>query len=238
MAGLTGAVTAVVGFAVPVQAAPAAPSVSAAHFAPTVENANAKSTAQAGYEVTSPPASSAVSDRFTVPTLTCTSTLSGMGPGAYVFTSAGSATAATVFSICESGSPLYLGYVIVDGAATQTSFTPAAGDAMSVSITETASGSKAMLRDVTQNVSKSVSDTTGGTPSLVVAGIDSLVSGSTQLPAPNFGKLDLKGANADGGTLAAAGAVAVNMVPGKGAPRITTGKLNAAGTGFSEKYVA
>jgi hypothetical protein len=238
MAGLAGAVTAVVGFAVPVQAAPAAPSVSAARVAAAVENANSKSTAQAGYEVGTPPASSAVSDTFTVPTLTCTSTLTGIGPGAYIFTSAGSTSAATVFSVCDGGSPLYLGYVIVDGTATQTSFTPAAGDAMTATVTETASGSKATLRDATQKVSKSVSDKTGGTPSLVLAGVDSLVSGGNQLPAPNFGKEAFKSASADGGTLKAAGAIAVNMVPGKGAPKITTGKLNAAGNAFTETYVA
>jgi hypothetical protein len=207
----------------------------------TLAGVNATSTGQAGYFVTKAPASASASVKFTVPRLTCTSTNAGVAFGSTIFTGTGttsSYTAANLFVLCRGGAPLFAAVVAVNAHATQGSFTPAAGDVITASVTESTTAAKAVLTDVTKSKILSARAVTGRTNALVLDGVDTLLSNTTgkPLPIPNFGTENFRAGQEDGTTVHAAGAIAVDLKTATGVLKIHTGTLNAAGDVWNELF--
>ena len=198
---------------------------------------NPQSAGIAGYYLAPPPASASARDTFMVPTLTCTSTSTGVAFGSFIIvTTVGEGPIAEVLAECQGGVAVYSGAVEVNATTTITSFTPRARDTMRASVAESPTGATATLRDVTQATSKSVSTTTGATNSIVEDGTYWDHSGATLLPVPNFGKVKISGATIDGVTPNAAGAFAVDRVDDGNRVQIHTGLLNAAGKSWTEVF--
>jgi hypothetical protein len=222
----------------PAGASTAAPTALPSLAAP---GANAQSVGQAGYEITTAPASSSASASFTVPTVTgCTSKLTGIGAGSLIFTGSGSTASASgvlVFIVCQSGSPLYQAQGIVNGTATAFSVAVAPGDAVSTSVSVTATKTKVTFKDTTKAFSKSLSGA-GAVPAVVLDGIDSLVNSSTgvKLPIPKFGTINYSAAKEDGKTPKAAAATAVDMTTTAHKLQILTGALSTAGNAWTETF--
>ncbi len=236
---LTGvAVAAIAGFGltVPVRAAGAATSAPAVsiHAAPS---SSATSTTEAGYVLSTVPASTSESVKFTVPSLTCGPTeLSGVAPGVYLFTST-FGTAASVFAVCEGGSPLYIADLVAGGTAPVVNFNPAAGDIMVASASQSADASEATLKDVTQSMTQSATGI-GGTTTQMFEGIDTLIDNNTGTEAsvPNFGNVVFKAAQMDGSTPAAGEAQGVNLATSGAEPQIKTRPLRRAGNKWAETF--
>ena len=237
MTGLAGAAAALLGLGLPLQSAIAAPAPHLLHLALAIP-ANSTSTAQAGYAVTTVPASSSAFAKFKVPAITgCTgtTTVTGISTGVFDFSST-SGTFASVFVVCNAGTPLYQATVFVNGVQTAATWVPAPGNLISVSVSMSATASRATVKDITLNKSLSKSATAGATPAAVIDGMDALVSGTTQLPVPNFGKIAFSAGKIDGVTPKAAAAFAVDMKTSGGILQIHTGTLNVAGNGWSEFF--
>jgi hypothetical protein len=203
---------------------------------------NPTATGQAGY-LASAPASASVSATFKVPAVTgCGSTQTGVAPAVIVFTSTNIAAAAGVFVECSGTgtTATYAGELLVGGKGVVTSFVPKAGDTIHVSVSSSATATKATLKDVTQGLSKSISGT-GATNADDFAGMDTVdvTSGTTttQLPVPNFGKDKFSAGKMDGTTVKGAAAVAYNLKSGSDI-QIATGALNATGNGWAEIFKA
>jgi hypothetical protein len=125
--------------------------------------------------------------------------------------------------------------VVVNGTATQARYTPAPGNKLAFSVTESATASKAVIKDVTLGKSLAKSGT-GASNSQVMNGIDSLVNGTAQLPVPKFGRATFSAGKMDGKTVKAAGAIAVDMQTAAKVLQIHTGVLNTTGNGWIELF--
>ena len=198
---------------------------------------NATSLGQAGYFVTSPPASASASDKFKVPKVDCTSTTSAMALGSVVFT-AGATTAAEIYIQCASGTPSYQAVVVANGVKKPATFTPKVGDVVVASASESASAAKAELRDVTKAQDLTSSVKTGGTISYVLDGVDTLLEpdGTTKFPLPHFGPIRFTAGKEDKATVAAAGAVPVDLETTTGILKIHTTALDPTGTSWQETF--
>lgn len=203
--------------------------------------ANATSTGQAGYEVTTAPAKSSASATFTVPAAKgCTSTASGIAAGSLIFTGSGSTASISgvgVFIECNGGAPAYAAVAVVNGTGTQLAVTISPGDVVTTSSSVTATKVKVSFKDTTKNFAKTLSGA-GAVSAVVLDGIDSLVQGTTQLPVPNFKKISYSAGLEDGKTPKAAGAIAVDMATAATPPvlQIKTGPLSATGNAWTETF--
>lgn len=206
----------------------------AAEPAVGLASANGTSTAQAGYILTTPPASSSVKATFSVPTLTCTSTNSGIAIGAFVFSST-QLYAAAVFAECTSGTASYTGVLQAAKKTEATTFTPAPGDVIKVSASLSASSSTVTLKDISQSQSATLTKT-GGTPADTMAGMDALSTSKSQLPVPDFGTVSFSKGKIDGETVAASGAQAFNMETSGGVLQIKTSALDSTGRSWTETF--
>jgi hypothetical protein len=227
--GLGVATMVAVGLNVPSAGAEASSALSL--LAPT----NATSTGLAGY-VLKAPASATGATTFTVPALKCTATQSGIELGAFVVGTTGF-TGAGVFAVCQGGTALFAGILNVPGKQVVTAFTPAPGDVVVVSASESAGKSRASLKDLKQVKSAALSG--GGASNVaILEGISALINNTTnqQLPVPSFGKVPYSKASADGKTLKAAGATAVNMETATHVLQIQTSLLGSTGNTFSETF--
>jgi hypothetical protein len=222
-------------------AASATPTSPAVLASPARPLANARSTGQAGYEITTAPAKSSASDTFTVPKVTaCTSALTGIAAGSLIFTGSGttaSISGAGVFILCNGGAPAYQAEAIVNGTGTALSVAVAAGDVISTSVTVIATKVTVNLKDTTKHFTKTLTGT-GAVPAIVLAGIDTLVSGTTPLPVPKFATITFTKGKMDGKTPKLAGAIAVDLVTATTPVkiRILTGKLSATGDSWTETF--
>jgi hypothetical protein len=192
----------------------------------------------AGYVDTTAPASATSVDTFTVPTIKCTSALSGVWAGAFVISKTGGLIGGGVFLVCQSGKPQYLGILQPGGTKTyQTTVNPAPGDSIKVSTTVSALSSKVSFTDAKRKISGSV--TGSGSANLYnLDGIVALVSTATkkQLPVPSFGTVPFSAASENAKTLAAIKALQVDMETATKVIQIATGSLNATGNAFSEQF--
>jgi hypothetical protein len=212
--------------------------VASASAAPSLRNVNGTSTGQAGYFVLTAPASASSGDTFTVPTLTCSGTsFRGVAAGALIFAAtSGVPTGAGVLLLCSGATAAYQGELVINGAGTATTFTPKAGDVITVSTSESATSAKATIKDVTQAKSKSLSSTTGATNGSVLVGIDSLSNNGTQLPVPKFATIKFTNGKEDGKTVKLAGGKPFNMQTSGGVLQILTGALGTTGNNWSETF--
>jgi hypothetical protein len=235
-----GAAAAVIGLCVPAATANAA--TGGARFGVRLVFNNGTSTSAAGYVITTPPASASAVVKIVVPTITgCTGSstsgvTSGIALGVFDFTSAPSISGAFEEAVCYDGAPAYAGVLVVNGTATQTSFTPGPGDKIKVKVSESASATSVKLTDVTTSQTAHTSGA-GGTNADVLDGIDALESTSgSQLPNPDFGTMTYSGGKIDGVTVSAAGATGINEQTSGGTLQILTSALNSGGNGWTEKF--
>jgi len=234
-----GAAVAVIGLWMPISSANAAAGgarFGGVHFV----KFNGTSTGQAGYFQLTPPATSSVKDKFTVPTVTgCTSTEAAVGFGTFIFTGSGSTatvSGAAVLLGCVSSTPVYEGVTIVNGVETPTSFTPAPGDVIAAKTKVTATAVAVKLKDVTQAMTATGSSTSGATPAAILAGVDTLVGTGGTLPVPNFGTVHLTAGKIDGVTVGASGATAFDLNSTGSQIQIKTSALTG-GNAWSEKFI-
>jgi hypothetical protein len=212
----------------------AAPAAGASGLARLAVPTNTTSTIWAGYQLASPPAAVSASVKFVVPSLTCKRAESGVAPGVFDFTSS-SLSAAAVISLCEDGAPAYYGVVAADGNEVLTTFSPAPGDAMVATLSESASASSVKLTDTTQTQTQTLSGS-GDTNVTLLEGMDSVTDSGNEIPVARFPATTFKAAKMDRGTPAAAGAAAVDMESGASVLQIQTGPLSAAGNRWKETF--
>jgi len=186
-----------------------------------------------------PKVAPSVTTQFKVPTFKCTSTMTGVGPLAIMFTGTSTAqkfNAAGLLMECSSGKPDVALGVVVDGTAWLGTNTVAAGDMIKSTVTTTKTTTTATAADLTKG--QTLTRSAKGAAALYVwIGDDALVS-AARLPIPNFGTITY-GSAAIGTT--AIGQVTphtgVNMETTKKVLQILTGpirgtKMNAFTTTF------
>jgi hypothetical protein len=199
---------------------------------------NATSTTQAGY-LESSPATATVVDKFTVPTVTCSSTtFQAVELSAIVFASstAQPPNGAGVVIACQNGSPFYKGQFLVNGSGTFiNAFTPHPGDAIKAVASVSPSSTKLAVKDKTQGKSSSMA-APGATNLKAFWGVESLFSGTT-LPVPNFGTANFTKGSVNAATVQASGGVAYDLKLTT-VVDVQTGVLNATGNAWSEVFKA
>jgi len=237
-AAVIGASTAIAGFLLPVAAAQAA--VPAARYNGFGANTALTASYQAGYIVgaASLTTTQSAGETFAVPAVTCAKKESGIAVASLLFTKK-SVTGAGVFVECDKKTAGYFAVLVINGVSTEASFTPAPGDSVTISTSESTTASSASLTDTTQ--AKTATASGKGNKKLEAAfdGIDSLVNSSTgaTLPVPDFGTASITAGSLEGGTVAASGAEAINMETTT-VLQITTGALNAGGNAWTETFDA
>jgi len=199
--------------------------VAGTKFAP----ANATSTGFGGWVFT-PKGAKSVTAEYKVPTLKCKSAASGFGPLSAMVTGPSTAQnfdAAGLLMECNGGSPAAAALVVVDGTAKQGTKPVAPGDLIQTTITTTATTTTATTADLTKgHTFKLTLSGKGGAASEELIVDDSLVSGTTQIPMANFGKLPFSKASVSGkaiGTVTPS--TKVNMQTKKGVLQILVGKI-------------
>ena len=232
----TGAVVVAAGAGLGVIAAAPAASAATAHpLTGHLAAVSAPSTSMAGYVLASPPASASASDKFKVPTVTCPSTGTyGIGLGAFLFTSLG-LTGGEVTAECSSGTAVYTAQWLEHGVSGG-AFTVAAGDVIKAQASQTATTTNASIVDFTKHIGSVFSSNVGAANSAVLVGINALVSATTQLPVPPFGRSRFAVGAIDGGTVLASGAVAYDMNATTHLLQIHTGALSSTGTAWTEFF--
>jgi hypothetical protein len=221
-----------------IAAAPAASAATAhplaARFAPA---ANATRTSKAGYELTHAPASASASDNFTVPTLTCPPTgTSAINLGAFIHTSS-ALTGGYVTAECSSGTAVYTGVMAWNGTTGHVGWTPAAGDLIKVSASQTATAATVDFVDITKGLTAGGTIPGAATNSSVLVGMTSVLSSSnTKLPVPPFGTERFNEGTIDGRTVKASGAVAEDMQTSTHVLQIHTDALSSTGKAWSEVF--
>ncbi|MBV9485271.1 MAG: hypothetical protein JO246_04370 [Frankiaceae bacterium] len=112
------------------------------------------------------------STTFTMPNFTCASNSDQewLLPGIWGFNSGTLTSQVDVNFNCNNGSKLQVGYACAPDGTCGNSLTPNPGDVMEASLTETATGSVARLRDFTQNTSTSASGAAGPLDDVILIG--------------------------------------------------------------------
>lgn len=193
--------------------------------------ANATSTGFGGWAF-SPKTATSVTAEFKLPTLTCTSTTSGVGPGTYMVTGSTSSpnfNASGVLLECSSGKLAGAAAVTVDGTTTFSTHALRVGDLMKATIVTSKSKTTVTVADLTKGDTFTLTKSGKGAAALQEFVIDdSLVSSKTskQLPVANFGTISFSSGAVSGKPL---GSVtpneAVNMQTSKKVLQILTGPL-------------
>src|SRR5262249_46170027 len=143
--------------------------------------ANATSTTFAGWVLT-PKGATSVTTEYKVPALTCTSTTSGVAPGAFMATGTSKApnsNAAGVILECASGTPAAAPGVIVDGVESAAPNAVAVGDLMKATITTSAAKTTATIADLTTGHTFTFSKSGKGAASLENCALAGSVTSST-----------------------------------------------------------
>jgi hypothetical protein len=197
---------------------------------------NATSLGQAGYFVTSPPASASASVKFRVKNVKCTATRSAVALGSVIFT-ADAATAAEIYVQCINKVASYQAVVVVNGVRKPATFSPKVGDVIVTSANESATSAKAQVRDLTAAKALTASAGTGATISYVFDGVDTLLnSDGAKIPDPNFGTIRFTAGKEDNTAVGASGAVAVDQQTSTGILKIQTRTVGPAGTSWQEVF--
>ena len=184
-----------------------------------------------------------VSAEFVVPSLTCTSTNTGVAAGAFVYTTTsagktGSAgtlvSAASVQLFCLHGDPTPLPVVEVEGRQTYGSSRPHVGDKMRAVIIDSAQGLGVTLQDLTKHhtftlgrSAPSATATAAAIGEVPLRGVPTLTPGPLY-PITDFGSIRF-GGRVNGKLLGAAGGTAFDMRSGSNVVQIRTGPLTGSG---------
>jgi hypothetical protein len=206
--------------------------VRGARFAPL---ANKSSTSFGGW-VFGASAAKSVTAEFKIPSLKCTSTLSGVEPmvGLITGTTAAGFNVAGLLMACQSGTPAAAASVTVNGSPLpDTTNAVFVGDLMKATVTVSASKVTATVADLTKGHAFTYTKSgTGGTSSEQLIIDDSLVNTNTnkQLPVVNFGTISYsKGAISGKAIGSVKPNQAVNMQTAKGVLQILTGPITGTG---------
>lgn len=167
------------------------------HAAVRINPTNGTSTTFGGWVFTPSGVTSAVSE-FKLPALTCSSTLTGVGPGTFMLTGTSTAAnfnGAAVLMECNGGVPAAQAQVIVNGVATGAANPLFVGDLMKGTVTTSATTTTATIQDLTAGHTFTFSQSGTGAASLEELLMDdSLVSSTgTPLPVADFGKIPFGG---------------------------------------------
>ncbi len=213
---------------------------------PVVQAANSQAVGFAGYAVggAAGAAVTSASTAFTLPSVKCATTGdTGLVALAQIFSSTGTTAAVGgVFIMCESGSLVFQNLLEVNGSSPTTlKFTPAAGNKMTVSVTQTSTGAKVVVDDLTQKKSQSYSGVKGsssGTDDNSNIGDGGITISGTAVGNPSFGPItfskDLTNKVAIG-TLPYTAYNEATAASG-GTVQILTAKLGTTGTSFKTTF--
>jgi hypothetical protein len=200
--------------------ATAAPASAAAH-------SHSPNFAGVGLNVT--PTSGAVT--FTLPALTCTPTDAGIVPnlGFTNFTT-NEFTSGGVYVQCVSGAPTYDAYEEINNNYSFLTPTLAAGDAVHVTISVTASKTTVAVADVTHRATVSATvNGPGGGGSFTGASIGDVKIGSPGLPVPQFTTLTFSGLKINGAKVPRADTFTPADMYNGTTLQILSGRLSAGG---------
>jgi hypothetical protein len=164
---------------------------------PVVRAANSQAVGFAGYAVggAAGAAVTSASTAFTLPAVKCATTgETGLVALAQIFSSTGTTAAAGgVFIVCESGSLVLQNFLEVNGNSPTTfKFTPAAGDKITVSVSQTSTAAKVVVNDLTQKKSQSyagVKGSSAGTDDNSNIGDGGVDINGTAVLNPSFGSI-------------------------------------------------
>jgi hypothetical protein len=184
------------------------------------------------------PTSSAATN-FTVPTLDCgtTGASTGIVFGSGIYSAESNwVSAGGVVAECQGGVPVYTAQVIIDNDVTDLSVTPAAGDAISTSVSVT-DQTQVTVDDITQNSSNTMTVPGGSVATYLLLGGDidrnPAVSG-----IPNFGTVKFTNASFNG--KAAGKNTGVKIADLYNSAKVlmaSSSQLNNKGNKFSLKFV-
>ncbi len=150
----------------------------------------------AGYQVYStsvPPASASV--QFQVPTLTCAKGKQGIGFGILLENTSGGVSQPIVYEACVKGNPVYTAFILINSSGTTLSTTVHANDLISLSASQTASGTSATFTDNSTGFSSTLTGP-GSTPEYAFIGS---VPGTKKVPT--FSTFTFTNARVNGASL-------------------------------------
>ena len=199
--------------------------------------ANDSSTFMAGYVLDPAPGAVSAAVHFTLPALTCPST-GFVVLGATVFAPDGTRTGGAMVGDCSgpegSAPPYWVANFQYNGSGVNAKFGSVAGDTIVVHVSESASGGKVWIKDVTLKKGQTAI-TNGATNAFVNVGVVS-ADGETPWPLAPFSNVPFWNARVDGTSLSAASAVAYDMKTSSGITQVHTGTLNSTGRRFTEIF--
>jgi hypothetical protein len=172
-----------------------------------------------------------VTAEFKIPTLTCTSSTSGVGPMSAMLTGSTTAPkfdAAGMLLGCSGGSPAAAPAVVVDGAVATGTNVVHVGDLMKSTIVTSATKTTATMADLTAGHTFKLTKSGPGAAAIEELVMDdSLVSKTgAQLPVANFGKISFSSGAVGGKPLGSVTPrMAVNMQTSTKVLQILTGSL-------------
>jgi len=186
--------------------------------------------------------SSSAATTFTVPTVTCAAQAAGVIVGSGIFSSVSSSVSAGgVVVACQGGTPTFTAQAVVNNVVTTVPVAPGSGDTVSTSVVIVPGQTQVTVDDVTQGTSSTTTVAAGSVGTYISNGIDvDRVPGV--LPVPDFGVITFGDTSIDGLTVKAAHGRLVNLKSACCqckrcyALQIKTGRLNAAGNGFTETF--
>jgi hypothetical protein len=204
-----------------------APGVASASPSPTSNT----STTNAGYSF-AVASSSAVTATFKVPTLTCTPTVTGIGPYVSLENNASRYSYPWLLAECVNSTPVYLGNLTLNGNNSVLGNPVAAGDLIHLSVSMTSKATKITFADATTGVSGSETGP-GATATFGFVGVGPIYDSTDTLEGvPAFGHLAFSGVKVGGQTLASTTPVSYNRVTTTSVVQVTTSSIGASGTSF------
>ncbi len=186
-------------------------------------------------------AKSSAGSNFTVPSLSCstgTAAATGIVFGSGIYSSVSNwVSAGGVDAECQGGVAVYTAQVIIDNQVTDMSVTPAAGDAISTSVSITKGQTQVIFDDITQNSSTTTTVPGGSLATYLLLGGDidrnPGVSG-----IPNFGKVKFTNASFNGKAAGKSTGVKIaDLYNSSKVLEASSSQPNATGTSFSVKFV-
>jgi hypothetical protein len=146
-----------------------------------------------------------VTTKFTVPSFSCTSTFSGVEPGAFVLTGSSKAplfSGAGLSLICQKGTAMAKPTTVIDDKQAMGRQHVYAGDVVETIVETSASAMTATVEDLTTGHTFKFSRTgSGGTSFEQLVIDDALDSQGTTLPVPDFGTIRFRAATINGKAL-------------------------------------
>jgi hypothetical protein len=206
--------------AVPARLAPAAP-------------ANGGRSNFAGYQA-SPGHLNSASTAFTVPVLSCPRRgVVGITPEVQLANSS-KFSGGGVFAVCQGGGSQYFAFAVIKNSQTNLSMPIRSGDQMTVSASETSSGTSVTVTDLTHRASKTTTGPGGAVTSTAI-GDGGVLSNGVLVGVPPFGKLAFSQCYVNGASLGSTAPTAFDRVKGT-TLQIKTAPLNALGNKFTTTF--